>query len=108
MHGFKTATAQPRGAHEATGLSAAAGNGASCHSPVLLQQRDHISDSPGVDGGRLELVPELNKIASSLLLSSASRAFSLLSCYGFAGLRLHPLPPLCVYAKQRRNQGKEE
>ena len=51
---------------------------------------------------------ELNKIASSLLLSSASRAFSLFSCYGFAGLRLHPLPPLCVYAKQRRNQGKEE
>ena len=26
MHGFKTATAQPSGAHEATGLSAAAGN----------------------------------------------------------------------------------
>ena len=34
---------------------------------------------------------ELNKIASSLLLSSASRSFSLLSCYGCAGLRLHPL-----------------
>jgi hypothetical protein len=53
-------------------------------------------------------VSELDKIALSLALSSASRAFSLLSCYGFAGLRLHPLPPLCVYAKQRRNQGKEE
>ena len=51
---------------------------------------------------------ELNKIALSLALSSASRAFSLFSCYGFAGLRLHQLPPLCVYANKRRNQGKEE
>ncbi len=81
MNGFKTATAQPRGAHEATGLSAAAGMGSSCHSPVLLQQRNHISDSPGVDGGGGELVSELNKIASSLLLSSASRSFSLFSCF---------------------------
>jgi hypothetical protein len=43
-------------------------------------------------------VAELDEIALSLALSSASRAFSLsickislLSCYGFAGLRLHPL-----------------
>ena len=34
---------------------------------------------------------ELDEIALSLALSSASRAFSLFSCYGFAGLRLHPL-----------------
>ena len=76
--------------------------------PVLLQQRNQVSNSPGVEGGGVELVAKLDEIALSLALSSASRAFSLLSCYGFAGLRLHPLPPLCVYAKQRRNQGKEE
>ena len=53
MHGFKTANAQPRGAHEATGLSAAAGQESSSHSSVLLQQRDPISDSPGMAfGGR--------------------------------------------------------
>ena len=47
--------------------------GASSHSPVLLKQRDQISDSPGIAFGGVELVPELNKIALSLLLSSASR-----------------------------------
>jgi hypothetical protein len=80
MHGFKTATAQPSGAHEATGLSAAAGVGSSCHSPVLLQQQNHISVSPGVDGGGVELVSDLNKIASSLLLSSPASAHHFL-CY---------------------------
>ena len=44
------------GAHEATGLGAAAGNGASCHSPVLLKQRNHVSDSPGMALGGVELV----------------------------------------------------
>jgi hypothetical protein len=68
-------------AHQAIGLSAAAGVGSSCHSPILLQQRNHISDSPGVDGGGVELVSELDKIALSLALSSASRAFSLFSCF---------------------------
>jgi hypothetical protein len=66
------------------GWSAASGMGASSHSPVLLQQRDHISDSPGVAFGGVELVSELNKIASSLLLSSASRSSSFSSRY-----RLH-------------------
>jgi hypothetical protein len=47
---------------------------------VLLQQGDHVSDLLGVEGGGGELVAELNKIASILALSSASRAFSLLSC----------------------------
>ena len=67
------------------------GDGASCHPPVLLQERNQVSDSPGVEGGGVELVTELDEIALSLALSSASRAFSLFSCYGFAGLRLHPL-----------------
>ena len=53
---------------------------ASSQPAVLIQQGDHFSDSPGVDGGGVELVSELNKIASSLLLSSASRAFSFLIC----------------------------
>ena len=58
------------------------------HSPVLLQERNQISDSPGVEGGGVELVPELNKIASILELSASSCAFSfsicsisLLSCF---------------------------
>ena len=50
--------------------------GASSHSPVLLKQRDQISDSPGIAFGGVELVPELNKIALSLLLSSSSRSSS--------------------------------
>ena len=53
---------------------------------VLLQQGNHISDSLGVGFAGVELVAELDKIALSLALSSASRSFSLLSCYGFAGL----------------------
>ena len=52
MHGPKT----PSGANEATGLSAAAGVGSSCHSPVLLKQRNHVSDSPGIAFGGVELV----------------------------------------------------
>ena len=47
---------------------------------VLIQQGDHISDSLGVGFVGVELVAELNTIASSLLLSSASRAFSFLIC----------------------------
>ena len=58
---------------------------------VLLQQGNHISDSLGIGLVGFELVAELHKIALSLALSSASRSFSLLSCYGFAGLRLHSL-----------------
>ena len=53
-------------AHEAAGLSAAAGVGSSCHSPVLLQQRDPISDSPGMAFGGVELVVVLNKMATDL------------------------------------------
>ena len=71
---------EPSGAHEATGLSGAAGNGASGHSAVLLQQRNQVSDSPGVEGGGVELVLELNKSASTLELSASSRSISLLSC----------------------------
>jgi hypothetical protein len=52
-------------AHEATGLSAAAGVGSSCHSPVLLQQRDPISDSPGMAFGGVELVAGLGKVATA-------------------------------------------
>jgi hypothetical protein len=48
---------------------------------VFLEQGDHVSGLSGVEGGGVELVAELNKIASSLALSSASRAFSLLSCF---------------------------
>jgi hypothetical protein len=47
---------------------------------VFLEQGDHVSGLSGVEGGGVELVAELNKIASSLALSSASRAFSFLSC----------------------------
>ena len=53
---------------------------ASSQPAVLIQQGDHISDSPGVGFVGVELVAELNTIASSLLLSSASRAFSFLIC----------------------------
>jgi len=65
MHSYKTATARPSVAHEATGLSTAAGNGASCHSPVLLKQRNHVSDSPGIAFGGVELMSELNEIATA-------------------------------------------
>jgi len=68
------------GAQEAVGLSAAAGNGASSHSAVLLQQRNHVADSPGVEGGGVELMPELDEIALSLALNSESRAFSFSIC----------------------------
>ena len=53
------------GDHEATGLSAAAGVGSSCHSPVLLQQRNPISDSPGMAFGGVALVAVLNKMATA-------------------------------------------
>ena len=65
------------GAHEAIGLSAAAGMGGSSHSPILLQQCNHISHSPGIEGGGVELVPELDKIALGLALISSS---CLISC----------------------------
>ena len=51
MHGYKTATAQASVANEAIALSAEAGVGNSCHSSVLLQQRDHVLDSPGIAFG---------------------------------------------------------
>ena len=50
------------------------------HPPVLLEQRDHVSDSPGIAFGGVELVPVLDKIALSLLLSSSSRSSSFLIC----------------------------
>ena len=56
MHGPKT----PSGAHEAIAMSAAVGVGNSCHSSVLLQQREPISDSPGIAFGGIELVPGLD------------------------------------------------
>jgi len=62
MHSYKTTTAQPSVAHEATGLSTAAGNGASCRSPVLLKQRNHVSDSPGIAFGGIELVDVLDRL----------------------------------------------
>ena len=76
MHGYKTATAQASVAHQTTGPSASAGNGASCHSSVLLQQPDPISDSPGMAFGGVELVPVLGKVAVSLPLSSSKRSSS--------------------------------
>jgi hypothetical protein len=72
MHGPKT----PSDAHEAFALSAEVGVGSSCHSPVLLQQRDPISDSPGMAFGGGELVPELNKIATA-----PQKPKWLLACY---------------------------
>ena len=48
---------------------------------VFLQQGNYISDSLGVGLVGFELVAELHKIAMSLALSSASRSFSLLSCF---------------------------
>jgi hypothetical protein len=53
---------------------------ASSQPAVLIQQGDHISDSLGVGFAGVELVAELNTIASSLLLSSESRAFSFSIC----------------------------
>ncbi len=54
--------------------------------------------------GWIELVLELNKSTSILELSASSRSISLLRCYGFAGLRLHPLIehdlPLLVFFPQ--------
>jgi hypothetical protein len=43
-------------------------------------RRDHISDSPGIPFGGVELVSELDKIALSLLLRSSSRSSSFLIC----------------------------
>ncbi len=56
------------------------GRGGSEEAAILLEQRDHLSDLSGVEVAGFDLVSELSKIASSLSLSSASRAFSLLSC----------------------------
>ena len=53
---------------------------ASSQPAVLIQQGDHIPDSLGVYCVGVELVAELNTIASSLLLSSESRAFSFSIC----------------------------
>jgi len=50
---------------DAIGLSAAAGQESSSHSWVLLQQRNPISDSPGMAFEGVALVPELNKIATA-------------------------------------------
>jgi len=47
---------------------------------ALIQKGDHISDSLGIGFVGVELVAELNTIASSLLLSSESRAFSFSIC----------------------------
>jgi len=58
----------------------ALGRGNSDRSAVLLKQGNHVSHSPGVELGGVELMSELNKIASSLLLSSASRSSSFLIC----------------------------
>lgn len=62
------------GAHEATGLSAATGNGASGHSPELHKQRNHGSDSTGMAFAGVELVAVLDTVALSL--SSQSSCFS--------------------------------
>ena len=53
----------------------------SSHFPVFLQERNHISDSPGIDGGGIELVSELDKIALSLALISSSCLISCSSAY---------------------------
>ena len=47
MHGPKT----PSSTHEAIALSAAVGEGNSCHSSVLLQKNNHDSDSTGIAFG---------------------------------------------------------
>ena len=61
MHGPKT----PSSTHEAIALSAAVGEGNSCHSSVLLKQRNHGSDSHGIAFGGVELVAALDKIATA-------------------------------------------
>jgi hypothetical protein len=71
---------------------------------VFEQKTDQPSELLGVLWGGIELVLELNKSASILELSASSRSISLSSCYGFAGLRLHPLLvrdlPLLVFFPQ--------
>ncbi len=47
---------EPSGAYEAIDLGAEAGNRDSRYPPVLLKQRNQVSDSPGVEGGGVELV----------------------------------------------------
>ena len=54
--------------------------GGSDQASERLQQGDQLADALGVEGAGVELVPELDKSASSLLSSSASRAFSFFSC----------------------------
>ena len=54
-----------------------AGDGRSSKPAVFLKQGNHISNSLGVGFDGLELVAELDEIALSLALSSASRSFSL-------------------------------
>ena len=58
---------------------------------VFQEEADQASELSGVFWCGVELVLELDKSVSILELSSSSRAISLSSCYGFAGLRLHPL-----------------
>jgi hypothetical protein len=53
---------------------------ASSQPAVFIEQGDHISDLLGIGFAWLKLVPELDKIALSLLLSSESRAFSFSIC----------------------------
>ena len=77
-----TPAGQKRG--ESTGAGrctlAQGGRWGSGHSAVLIQQGDQVSDSLGVGFVGVELVAELNTIASSLLLSLESRTFSFSIC----------------------------
>jgi hypothetical protein len=57
------------------------GRASSSKPAVFLQQGNQVSDSLDVGFAWVELVAELDEIALSLALSSASRSFSLLSCF---------------------------
>ncbi len=80
LHSQQTMAAP--GAARLTALQPTKGlrSAASSQPAVLIQQGDHISDSLGIGFVGVELVAELNTIASSLLLSSERRAFSFLIC----------------------------
>ena len=76
------------------------GNGA-----VLLQQGDQVGDAPGVEGGGFELVSELHTSASSLALSSSSRAIS----RSTTGRQFsNSCGEDFVYDNQRRQRGNDE
>ena len=65
---------------------------------VFVQQRNHNSYSPGVEGGGVELVPELNKIATASLRDSFAYAED--AARDSAGFRVLKGLPQCAVLRR--------